>query len=165
MKFIRYTGLAVLLIFVSSCMSSNPFLNKRKPAEQQKNISPAVNEQTFEEADINKDGKLDKAEASLANRIDESQDTSWPPHLSAFLAIVASVVGATVVCMVISGFRGKPKEGEEDDTGNPGFGNFFGLVKGKEEDLSEDSVEDDFMGNKPDFTADKRTEVSGLSGR
>ena len=162
MKFIRCIGSVVLLIFVSSCFSSNPFLNKRKPAEQQKNISPAINEQTFEEADLDKDGKLDKDEASLANKIDESQDTSWPPHLSAFLAIVASVVGATVVCMVISGFRGKPKEGEEeDDTDNPGFGNFFGLIKEKKEE----SAEEDFMGDSPDFTADKRTGVSGLSGR
>jgi hypothetical protein len=145
-KVIRYVGLVGLLIFVSSCVTSNPFLNKREPAEQQKNISPAIAEQTFEEADINKDGKLDRAETSLANRIDESQDTSWPPHLTAFIAIIVCVVGATVVCMVISGFRGKPKVGEEDETDNPGFGNFFGLASGgssKEEALEN---ENDFEG-------------------
>jgi hypothetical protein len=147
------------VLYLSSCITSNPFLNKKPPAEHKENLSPAITEQTFEEADINKDGKLDKAETSLANRIDESQDTSWPPHLTAFIAIIVSAVGATVVCMVISGFRGKPKG--VGGTGNPGFGNFRDLTKETKEVRL---VEEDFMGERSDFTADKRTEVSGLSG-
>jgi len=163
MKFKWQKGVLLLslcsVLYFTACIG-NPFLNKRTPAQHKENISPAITEQTFEEADLNKDGVLDKNETAIATKIEQSRESKWSPHLIAFIAIVLSVLGVTVVCMVISGFRGKPREGE-DDSNNPGFGNFFGLVKDKEEDDPDEVEGGDFMGD----GIEVRTEVSGLSGK
>ena len=163
-------------MFFTGCILHNPHLNKNTPA-QQENINPSITLVTFEEADVNEDGKLDKKEAALANKIEESQNSKWPEHLTAFIAIISAVVAVCVVCMVIAGFRGKPKEDKEDTT-NTGFGNFFGLKEGKEEkeeepervpgsadgDLRPEGIEDLFNrpGAKPvdsDGPTGKTTEV------
>ena len=139
------------LVF-TGCILHNPYLNKNSPAQQEEiNPSPGIPEQTFDEADLNSDGKLDKKEAQLANKIEESQNSKWPLHLTAFIAIISAVLAVCVVCMVIAGFRGKPKEeDEEKDTTNTGFGNFFGLLKEGEKEGEDDPVEEDFMGTHSD---------------
>ena len=147
--------LFICMSLFSGCIL-NPYLKPNKPAQQVK-VNPSVSPPTFEEADLNKDGKLDKNETALANKIEESQESKWPPHLTAFIAIVAAVIVVCVVCMIIAGFRGKPRSRDSSDTTNTGFGNFFGLLK--EEDEKE-TIEEDFMGDGSTTT----TPPSGSSG-
>ena len=99
-----------------------------KPAKQVEIYSP-ITPELFEEVDINKDGVLDPAEAAIASKVVEAQQTVFAPHITAFIAIAAAVIISTVVCMWISGFRGRPKD-----------------LDGKDPDDSDDSTIERFLG-------------------
>ena len=108
------------MLFLVGLISCSTFKKPAEPAKhKESNTSPALQVQTFEEADINNDGTLDRQEVEIANKIEESQSSGLPDYLTAFIAISGAALGATIIGMVVSGFRGKPKEPKEREEPDP----------------------------------------------
>lgn len=101
----RAIPIIIFTLWLAGCVTS--LNDSAKPAQHAAIDTPITH--TFRDADIDNDGQLDSQEMELAGKLEQSQESTFPPYLSAFIAIVTAVVGATIIGMVVSGFRGRPK--------------------------------------------------------